>query len=494
MSEPPHEPPADPSSSKPDEAPDLQQTWTQAWSRHQQAGDAPQPGWPSAPWPPSQYPWPQSAWPQHQYPPYPPTQSEPRRRRAGRTAAIVAFAVVSWLIVTVGLPAGLGLYVLHQQSGQAWQTGPDEGLSSVPADISASSFRPTASDKAYFRAIGFNGRRDTCVTKWTLPVVHVWMSSGARAEDRRTLTKVLAMVNKADRGRPRFVASDTHVEITITYPRHAVFVKDQRWGDRAAGVCKFDYSLPSYQMSFAAIEIDGAMPSWSPERRATLYHEFGHAIGLADTQAARWRDVIMFHETGGGDQLHARGPGRHPHALRSAGPLGRESCGRDGGLEGQMKIAGIHFLVTYRCTYACDHCFVWGSPEQEATMTLAQLEGVIDQAVAAGCDTVYFEGGEPMLVYPVVLAAARHARSCGPRRRHRQQLLLGRVAWPTPWSGSRRSPRSAWPTSRCRRMPTSPSRSKTRRTCATPSWPRSASASPPPCSRSARRRSWPTSA
>lgn len=46
-------------------------------------------------------------------------------------------------------------------------------------------------------------------------------------------------------------------------------------------------------------------------------------------------------------------------------------------------------------------------------MTLGQLQAVIDQAAAAGCKTVYFEGGEPLLAYPVVLAAARHARAAG---------------------------------------------------------------------------------
>ena len=46
-------------------------------------------------------------------------------------------------------------------------------------------------------------------------------------------------------------------------------------------------------------------------------------------------------------------------------------------------------------------------------MTLAQLRSVIDQAATAGCSMVYFEGGEPMLAYPVVLAAARHARAAG---------------------------------------------------------------------------------
>jgi len=78
-----------------------------------------------------------------------------------------------------------------------------------------------------------------------------------------------------------------------------------------------------------------------------------------------------------------------------------------------IRLEGIHFLVTYRCTYACDHCFVWGSPEAEGTMTLAQLTSAIDQAAACGVESVYFEGGEPTLAYPIVLAAAAHARSRG---------------------------------------------------------------------------------
>ena len=78
-----------------------------------------------------------------------------------------------------------------------------------------------------------------------------------------------------------------------------------------------------------------------------------------------------------------------------------------------ISLDGIHFLVTYRCTYACDHCFVWGSPEAEGTMTLAQLTSVIDQAAACGVEAVYFEGGEPTLAYPIVLAAAAHARRRG---------------------------------------------------------------------------------
>ena len=78
-----------------------------------------------------------------------------------------------------------------------------------------------------------------------------------------------------------------------------------------------------------------------------------------------------------------------------------------------IRLSGIHFLVTYRCTYACDHCFVWGSPDAQGTMTLAQLTSAIDQAAACGVESVYFEGGEPTLAYPIVLAAAAHARRRG---------------------------------------------------------------------------------
>ena len=78
-----------------------------------------------------------------------------------------------------------------------------------------------------------------------------------------------------------------------------------------------------------------------------------------------------------------------------------------------VRLEGIHFLVTYRCTYACDHCFVWGSPDADETMTLAQLTSVIDQAADLGVADVYFEGGEPTLAYPIVLAAAQRAREHG---------------------------------------------------------------------------------
>ena len=61
-------------------------------------------------------------------------------------------------------------------------------------------------------------------------------------------------------------------------------------------------------------------------------------------------------------------------------------------------------------------------------MTLAQVRDVADQAArrrASRC--VYFEGGEPTLDYPVMVAGARYARELGPRLRRGHQLPLGRV-------------------------------------------------------------------
>jgi len=79
-----------------------------------------------------------------------------------------------------------------------------------------------------------------------------------------------------------------------------------------------------------------------------------------------------------------------------------------------MDIEGVHFLVTYRCNWECEHCFVWGGPANEATMTMAQLETAIDEiAGVEQIDHVYFEGGEPMLAYPIVVKAAACARGRG---------------------------------------------------------------------------------
>ena len=44
-----------------------------------------------------------------------------------------------------------------------------------------------------------------------------------------------------------------------------------------------------------------------------------------------------------------------------------------------MKLSGLHLLLTYQCNLECDHCFVWGSPWQNGTMTLKNIRQILKQ-------------------------------------------------------------------------------------------------------------------
>lgn len=78
-----------------------------------------------------------------------------------------------------------------------------------------------------------------------------------------------------------------------------------------------------------------------------------------------------------------------------------------------MKLSGLHILLTYQCTYECDHCFVWGSPWQKGTLTFEQIERILEQAKEAGVSSIYFEGGEPFLYYAILIKAVRKAADMG---------------------------------------------------------------------------------
>jgi len=81
-----------------------------------------------------------------------------------------------------------------------------------------------------------------------------------------------------------------------------------------------------------------------------------------------------------------------------------------------VALNSLHLLLTYRCTYACDHCFVWGSSQATLTMTIGQVRAVLEAAVRlGGIGEIYFEGGEPFLAYPLLLAGAREAVGRGLR-------------------------------------------------------------------------------
>lgn len=79
-----------------------------------------------------------------------------------------------------------------------------------------------------------------------------------------------------------------------------------------------------------------------------------------------------------------------------------------------VELSGLHLLLTYECTYECDHCFVWGSPGQSGTMRLADIYEILRQATALGtAEWIYFEGGEPFLYYPILVTGVEEAAARG---------------------------------------------------------------------------------
>ncbi|MEJ2368793.1 MAG: radical SAM protein [Acidobacteriota bacterium] len=62
----------------------------------------------------------------------------------------------------------------------------------------------------------------------------------------------------------------------------------------------------------------------------------------------------------------------------------------------------------------CDHCFVWGGPAQEGTMTASVVDRILRQAQeAGGIDWIWFEGGEPFLYFPLLEWSVRRAFEAG---------------------------------------------------------------------------------
>jgi radical SAM family protein len=77
-------------------------------------------------------------------------------------------------------------------------------------------------------------------------------------------------------------------------------------------------------------------------------------------------------------------------------------------------LTGVHFLLTYMCSQECDHCFVYSGPRAKGTFTVEQMRAVMDELPRIGTvQSVYFEGGEAFLFYPLLLEGVRLAREQG---------------------------------------------------------------------------------
>ena len=79
-----------------------------------------------------------------------------------------------------------------------------------------------------------------------------------------------------------------------------------------------------------------------------------------------------------------------------------------------MELTSLHLLLTYRCDSECDHCFVWGGPKQEGTLTIKGLREILRQGKSLKTvKSVFFEGGEPLLYYPILLKGVKMAADMG---------------------------------------------------------------------------------
>ncbi len=79
-----------------------------------------------------------------------------------------------------------------------------------------------------------------------------------------------------------------------------------------------------------------------------------------------------------------------------------------------MPIKELDLLLTYKCNLECDHCFVFGSPDAKGVMKISDIREILKEAEKIeSIEWIYFEGGEPVLYYPVLLWGLRAAKSLG---------------------------------------------------------------------------------
>lgn len=77
-------------------------------------------------------------------------------------------------------------------------------------------------------------------------------------------------------------------------------------------------------------------------------------------------------------------------------------------------LTGIHILLTYTCTFECEHCFLYSSPSAAGTMTMPQVREVLAEARKIGTvEWIYFEGGEPFLFSQSLIEEVALARAAG---------------------------------------------------------------------------------
>ena len=76
-------------------------------------------------------------------------------------------------------------------------------------------------------------------------------------------------------------------------------------------------------------------------------------------------------------------------------------------------LSGLHLLLTYECNFECDHCFVWGGPDQNGTMSFATVEHILRHAndipTRDGPHGVF--DGDSKVIFPLIDEAWKRAKS-----------------------------------------------------------------------------------
>ena len=79
-----------------------------------------------------------------------------------------------------------------------------------------------------------------------------------------------------------------------------------------------------------------------------------------------------------------------------------------------MPMNELDLLLTYKCNYECDHCFVYSSPDSEGVMKISDIREILKEAKKIRTiEWIIFEGGEPVLYYPIMLWGLKEARKAG---------------------------------------------------------------------------------
>ena len=79
-----------------------------------------------------------------------------------------------------------------------------------------------------------------------------------------------------------------------------------------------------------------------------------------------------------------------------------------------MSMKELDLLLTYKCNMECDHCFVFGSPDAKGVMKISDIREILSEAQKVRTiEWICFEGGEPVLYYPILLWGLREAKKLG---------------------------------------------------------------------------------